>query len=379
MVRRLEGLLLALISICIVLEFTAKHEVPEFQIERATTRRTLLKYHTCHTNATHQVRLRQKPDLIILGAQKAGTTAVYKFLSQHPDVAVPVQFEPHFFDLCVTPPTTAMLTAEPSPHMIVYSHYGRSRYRYRNRTEEEIRCQIFVDYCERLKIPDNTTVSVEKTPSYMFYSDLPRAISDTVPWAKWLVLLRNPVDRLYSQYQMVYHRGYSTTGTNLTLEAVLDEELDLLVDYNLIDANLTLSQNLTRAARDELDAVGYLGSDHQYRRYLQRGMYFFQLERWLQYSRLNETLLVLPFEELKLDPKRTMRKVTDFLGISPLHLPDAAWHKTFIPRAGFNSKTSQRKADPMSPKVRAFLMRFYEPYNELLADLLGPEWKNYWW
>ena len=107
-------------------------------------------------------RLRPLPDFLILGAQKAGTTALYAYLRWHPQVTGPSFKEVSFFD----------------------RHYARGERWYRAHMPMR-----------------RSGVVGEASPSYLFHPLAPARVARMLPNARLIALLRNPVDRAFSHYQ----------------------------------------------------------------------------------------------------------------------------------------------------------------------------------
>src|SRR5436189_26280 len=106
--------------------------------------------------------MRPLPDFLILGAQKAGTTALYAYLRWHPQVTGPSFKEVSFFD----------------------RHYARGERWYR----------------AHLPVRRRAVVG-EASPSYLFHPLAPERVARMLPEARLIALLRNPVDRAFSHYQ----------------------------------------------------------------------------------------------------------------------------------------------------------------------------------
>ncbi|WP_049935927.1 sulfotransferase domain-containing protein [Haloplanus natans] len=102
------------------------------------------------------------PDFVIAGPQKCATTWLYECLREHPDVLLPDTDSVHYFDM----------------------HYSRGDEWYR----------------DHFKTYDGEAMVGEETPSYIRDDVAPKRISRTIPNAKVLFVLRNPVDRAFSHY-----------------------------------------------------------------------------------------------------------------------------------------------------------------------------------
>lgn len=118
--------------------------------------------------------MRTQVDFFILGAQKAGTSSLHELLASHPDIALPRQKETHFF-----------------------SH--------------DQKFDKGLDwYFAQFAPQSGTCVRGEVDPEYLFHERAIVRIKKFFGDAKVLVVLRSPLDRSYSQYQMSVRRGYET-------------------------------------------------------------------------------------------------------------------------------------------------------------------------
>ena len=207
--------------------------------------------------------LRGVPDFIIIGAQKAGTTALYSYLIQHPTVLPALKKEVHFFD----------------------NHFRRTLLWYR----------VFFPYRWQLEAPN---ITGEASPYYLFHPYAFQRVSTTLPHVKLIVLLRNPVDRAYSHY---FH------------EVRAKRELRSFEDA--IDCEIRTEGTETPLNRRDQKFK------HRYHSYLARGRYAEQLEQWLAaFSR--DRILVLHTEDLKIHTAGVFRQVTKFLQLPEWSPPE---------------------------------------------------------
>lgn len=254
------------------------------------------------------------------------------------------------------------------------------------------------EYLDRLEFPQHneTTLSrvwtFEKTPNYMIWPHVPSAIVETCPWKpKILIVLRNPVDRLYSQYKMQFVQRENAAH----LEATLDTELALLRKFRLSNApNVSQWQihglkegesfepsSISPTERDAKDSIRFrgFGNHGSYPRYLQRGIYIYQMRRWLKHFKLNTELLVLPYDRLRQDMSGVWKTILEFLGAPFYALPERALNTIYRPAVIDKIDLEDLPPPkPMSNSTISFLNEFYRPYNRLLGDLLGKEWEGIW-
>jgi hypothetical protein len=206
-----------------------------------------------------KLRLRDEralPDVLILGAMKAGTSSLHHCLTQHPGVIAPLRKEVHYFDV----------------------HYEEGERWYRA-------------HFGRVGEPG---LNLDSSPYYLAHPLAPQRAHALVPDARLIVLLRDPVRRAYSQY---WHERDKRRETLSFEEAIAAEPARLGDDEQ-------------RLARGEIRH----SRAHQHFGYLARGRYAEQLERWWQvYPR--DRMLVLRFEDLARDPLEVLGRTLDYLGL----------------------------------------------------------------
>ena len=257
---------------------------------------------------------RTLPDFLIIGAQKAGTTSLYRYLREHPDVLVePGVGEVHFFD-----------NHWDEGESFYQSHFPRTTTLQAHRVET-----------------GRPAVTGEKTPYYLFHPLSPERAKATVPDAKLIVLLRNPAERAASQHKMNFNMG-----------------LETLSFADAIDAEPRRVEATFRAIVDGAAPSG--GGPVALYSYVSRGRYVEQLDRWLAYYP-REQLLLLRSEDLLTDPEATFATVLDFLGLG------------YQP-VEFLRHNAARKPYAVDPDVRARLDELFEQPNEQLDARFGISW-----
>jgi hypothetical protein len=183
-------------------------------------------------------------------------------------------------------------------------------------------------------------ITGEATPYYMFHPLAPKRISDLVPQAKFIALLRNPVDRAYSHYQHVVRKGIET----LSFEEAIEAEPERL-----------------RGEREKMIAdERYRGLKYGFHSYLARGIYVDQLRVWFDLFP-REQLLILNSESFFSDQATTFGTVLKFL-----NLPGYKLRTT--------RKSNVGRYSQMNPATREKLIKYFKPYNEQLYKLLGQEY-----
>ncbi|TCJ20786.1 sulfotransferase [Rubrobacter taiwanensis] len=211
------------------------------------------------------------PDFIIIGAQKSGTTSLYRYLTEHPRVAPAATKQVDFF-----------------AHESFRRGYGWYLAQFPQDRGKE-------------------TLTGEASPYYMFHPHAPRRVFEFDPRIKLIAILRNPVDRTYSHYQHQVRNWREPLAFEEALEA---EEARLRDETARLLADETYDSKL-----------------HRRHSYLARSRYAEQLERWYAHFP-REQLLVLNSEALFEDPEAALDRVSAFLDLPPLRLDE---YNTYMP------------------------------------------------
>jgi Sulfotransferase family len=204
----------------------------------------------------------QLPNFLIIGAAKSGTTSLYHYLGQHPDVYLCPIKETHYFIS------------------------GNKPLNFTGPLEQYTVCREAVtSWAEYRLLFDRVTGEKaigEVCPSYLRTAGAARRISDRLPGVKLIAVLRNPVDRAYSDYLMC--RGLGVEKQNF--EEALEEEPRRIAEH------------------------WYGGI------YMSKGYYGRQLAAYYELFPA-EQILVFRYEDLCRDSQAVMNKICSFIGVDP--------------------------------------------------------------
>ncbi|RTE08149.1 sulfotransferase domain-containing protein [Paenibacillus whitsoniae] len=241
-----------------------------------------------------------EPDFLIIGAQKAGTTSLYHYLVQHPLIDSAVTKEVHFFDV----------------------NYDKGVQWYRDQFPS---FQTKSDH-----------LTGEATPYYIFHPNVPKRIYEMMPRTKIIILLRNPIDRAYSHYHHAVRNLGEVVGFE---EAIHMEEERLAGEFERFQSNSNYNSEI-----------------FQHYSYLKRGIYVDQLKLWFDLFPKHQ-ILILNYESFFGDLPKSMKAITDFLGVPEFEFQYESLNKG--------------EYEPMNPKTREHLRKYFYPHNQKLFRLLG--------
>jgi hypothetical protein len=199
-------------------------------------------------------------DFVIGGTQKGGTSALDSFLRQHPQICMPeTRKELHYFD------REGNFRGRPN--------YERYHANFQSRKQHR--------------------VIGEATPIYMYWNAAPPRIFSYNSKMKWIIALRNPVERAFSHWNMEKKRGAET----LTFGEAVERE--------------------TERCREALPL------QHRVYSYIDRGFYSHQVGRLFE-TFGKENCHVILTEDLSANHEKTLRAIFEFLGVESSVVPPAA-------------------------------------------------------
>ncbi len=245
------------------------------------------------------------PTFLIPGSQKSGTSTLSTLVRLHPETHVFKKKEVHYFDW----------------------HYERG-----------------IDWYSAQFEPKPGQVEIcDATPTYMYYPYARQRMIETLPTAKLVIILRDPVQRAYSHF---WHSSRLDYDDVATFEEAVELEPSRLASGK--------RQHLIRHS------------------YLDRGRYVDQLldlER--HYGR--ERMHVLTLDDLIKDAQAAIEDVFSFIRVDPQHSAAIIerWQTSRAKRSEEDKHENSGTYPPIDPGTRARLVEEFRPYNDRLAEWLG--------
>ena len=256
--------------------------------------------------------IRILPSFIIVGAVRCGTTSLYYNICEHSSVLPASYDEIGYFD----------------------SNYELGINWYKSMFPTKFQK-------EKIELKTGICITGEDTPFYFWDKKAIKRIKQDIPKVKIIILMRNPIDRAYSNY----HLGVRLGAESLTFEESIKKEMEHLMKNNELE-----NDNIEKFL--------------QPRSYIAKGLYYQQIKNWFnEFSK--EQILVLSTENLAMKPHQTLKQIFNFLG-----LPNEQIQNIQNRKVGNYQK--------MDKDTRDLLKKIFQPHNEKLFKILGSkfEWNK---
>lgn len=265
------------------------------------------------------------PDFIIIGAQKSGTSSLFTYLKNHPNLTASSKKELHYFDRLV--------------------HHGYSLDWYKSQFyRKSLKPQLYF----------------ESTPKYIYLEDVAKQIAEIKPDTKFILILREPVKRAYSAWNMYKDFFETKRSLNVHKERIPGKENSILKflckdrsDFPSFLEAVKIEEKLIEDNREHEPSI------------IRRGFYTDQMYNYLKYFSRDQ-ILIIGFQELIRDTPKCLFKVYDFLGIKSI--PFDKIDNKVVNKRSYNKEITKEEKDYMN--------EIYKKSNEKLFELLGfkPNW-----
>ena len=194
----------------------------------------------------------------------------------------------------------------------------------------------------------------ESTPDNVYEEVAPGRIYEYNPEAKLIFLVREPVSRAISEYNMACR--YAIEKNQCVREDPEQEYFDCLKQPDEYPFEWFIKEEFRKMEENG----SCMPSAFHYPDFIRHGLYGEQLKRYLQYFR-PEQILVLESRSLKIDKVKTLSVIEDFL-----ELPPYEWPEKDLQNSNVGVYTRQ-----ISDECKLFLKKYFEPWNEKFFELIG--------
>ena len=210
------------------------------------------------------------PNFLFIGTGKAGSTSLYYYLNEHPDVYMSPVKETNFFSYEGGRPD--------------FCGPGD-----RSSISHKTTITTIQDYKANFDGAQQESAVGEVSPSYLYLPKAPQRIKHYLPNVKMIVILRNPADRAYSNFQ---HKVRDNVEPNPDFSQVIYEEKTRIAD-------------------------GWSPSWH----FVQNGFYATQLKRYFDLFDINQLKIYL-FEDWLSDQLGVYKDILQFIGVDDTFVPN---------------------------------------------------------
>lgn len=260
------------------------------------------------------------PDFFLIGAPKAGTTALYHSLCQHPDIYMPALKEPHYFTF------EGQIPVFPGPAGDYFARVAIKRP---------------LEYAALFAGIRDEKIAGEASTTYLGSPVAAKRISKNIPHARIIALLRQPAERAYSQYNFYRFHGVESADT---FSQALGEEADKIKNgWSFIHFHRLTS------------------------------LYFQQLRSYFDVFP-RENIKILLHDEWSTHPASILQDTYRFLGVNDNFEADIRHSNvTLLPDTTIDAAKSRKPAVPLplDPAIRRQLTDAYREDILKTQDLIG--------
>eukprot|EP00026_Physarum_polycephalum_P002584 Phypoly_transcript_02591.p1 GENE.Phypoly_transcript_02591~~Phypoly_transcript_02591.p1 ORF type:complete len:891 (+),score=98.31 Phypoly_transcript_02591:80-2752(+) len=254
-------------------------------------------------------KTRLKPSFLILGIWKAGTSSLALELSKHPEIKFPTAKETFYFS--------------------------------------KLHGKLDINWYWNMFPCGNDSLehTFEATAGYLYADGVPALVKQYLPNAKFIIMLRDPVERAYSHFYM----NYRAHGTNFTLPPA--QLFDNLMRSNYADFLMCIQQK---------GGIEKCANDPTWQ-FLNAGLYYYSIKRWFEVFPQDQ-FMIMDFSDFVRNNQLVMHNILKFLNVREYKLPQEA-------------QNIADKKDEMLESTRTFLRAFYAQHNKKLYELLNRNFK----
>ncbi len=262
------------------------------------------------------------PNFFIVGSAKSGTTSIYNYLKQHPDIFMSPIKETHHF-------STDIDSSKFRPDYAANLNINIDSWLDGDQKKEIFHAFVkdWDKYLKLFKNSENQKAIGEVTNSYLYSKEAAKNIQSKFPEGKIIMILRNPVERAFSHFLMDLKSGLETGSF---LEAFKKDMAKSNKGWGISNV------------------------------YYEIGMYYEQVKRYLTVFPQEQIKIIL-YDDYRNDAKKTLKEICNFLNID----------------SNFEFEFSKEHNKAMIPKSGAVALMMRQKGLKAFAKKIFPKsWKN---
>ena len=292
------------------------------------------------------------PKVFFIGFPRSGSTQLFKMLVKHPKVIPGFNKEPHWWTRF---PFTAKFPLNAVAIIRYLVHFREAS-------------QQIADDSNSLTI-DGSQSTIWDTRYTHNLCLLPSLISSILPMAKYIVIMREPIDRLYSDFTYlceVYWEDNDVKTIPNSFLKTAPEVFHKAAAAEIRDFKACLENSSVDICTHYASSGSAIADSSCGRVRLGISLYYVHISRWLK-TIPKESFHFVRMENMAADPYAILQSTWRFLNV-PSQTADQL--QDILHEHKNSNYISQMKSMTMKLKTRAMLQEFFQPYNERLAEVL---------
>lgn len=322
--------------------------------KKAMTTREALSVINSVTHHTPNKSLVCLPKVYFIGFPRSGSTQLYNMLIRHPHITGGLNKEPHWWTKKINFTST-------------YPHNVLNVYQYLAYYQQAVR--------------HKETLLMDASQSTIWYTLisgnpclLPQLIPALVPGAKFIVLMRDPTERLYSDFKYLCEEKWRRSGGGVLNESKQFRANGTKIFHQKVQEEMREMENCLKTS--SLEECTHHRERHSQQGSLSCGrvrlgvsIYHVHIKRWLR-EVPRKQFLFLSTDHLASKPLQVLREVWHFLGVAEQGVAELGGvlhehlHSSHVQESGRTG---------MEEDTEQMLRRFFKPHNDALAQLLDTD------
>lgn len=326
---------------------TLLHKFDTLSTENATT----LERETLHLRPVKTLAC--IPAVYFIGFPRSGSTQIYELMLRHPALVPGLNKEPHWWTRH-SGATGTLGKLAVVRYIVQYRDAGKH-----------------IQYHPKALAVDASQSTIWDTRFDAHLCATPTLLSAVVPRAKFVVVMRDPVSRLYSDFAFLCEDYWRRKHVETVPRDYLRHAAEMF--HASAETEMAHFERCLRTAPLEVCTSLALSGKHTAhdcgRVRLGVSLYYVHITRWLTVFPRDQ-FLFLNTDDLATDPYSLVQSIWRFLGVPSLPREQLG---NVLYEHLFSNRLTHMKSLEVMDRTKRMLRKFFEPYNQKLAELLGDE------